>query len=452
MGLGLRLRSFRFLALVRVTALVATVGLLVILAHEGGYPLTTALVAAVALLEVYGLLRFVETSNRRLVSLLEAISHSDFTSSFATGLKGRTFTDLDAAFAEVIGRFRQVRLEREESARFLEAVLQHVGTGLIVLREDGSCELVNAAARRILGAARVPDLGALAELCPALTSRLAGNEPCFEEVIPHETATGLAHLLVHSSALRLRQRRLTLVAFHNISNELEEREMEAWQNLVRVFTHEIKNSLTPIASLSSTVQDLLAAATVEPPATSEDTNEALETIRLRSQGLLEFVNAYRELTRLPVPEIEIVPVAELCSRVEALLAAQLGENDLSLETRIDPAELQVSADPRLLEQVLLNLVLNAIQALDGRPDGRIRLHARREQRERGGRTVIEVIDNGPGITREALDKVFVPFFSTKSGGTGIGLSLSRQIMRLHRGDLLVRTEPDVETVFSLRLR
>jgi two-component system nitrogen regulation sensor histidine kinase NtrY len=179
----------------------------------------------------------------------------------------------------------------------------------------------------------------------------------------------------------------------------------------------------------------------------DDMNEALATIGKRSQGLLRFVEAYRDLTHIPKPEFEVLGVRALFDRLETLVAPHLSGKRISVSFSLEPESLQVTGDPRLLEQVLLNLILNAIQALDGHMEPRIAISAMLDER---GRTLIRVTDNGPGIVKDALERIFIPFFSTKKEGSGIGLSLSRQIMRLHRGDLTVRSEPHQETTFTMR--
>ncbi len=245
------------------------------------------------------------------------------------------------------------------------------------------------------------------------------------------------------------------MSLQDIAGELDEKEMEAWQNLIRVFTHEIKNSLTPIASLAATVEQLLLPSSEEPQGLAaehrDDVGEALRTIRHRSQGLLEFLDAYRDLTHVPQPELATFPVTELIGAAEQLVAERLREGDIDFRTEVEPEALCLTADQRLIEQVLLNLLLNAVQALDGEPTvlsaGRIAVTAGLDRR---GRVVIRVTDNGPGILAEVQEKVFVPFFSTRSDGSGIGLCLSRQIMRKHRGELTVQSIPDQETSFTLR--
>jgi signal transduction histidine kinase len=214
------------------------------------------------------------------------------------------------------------------------------------------------------------------------------------------------------------------------------------------------NSITPIASLTSTINTMVGEY-YEKEKTSKkpnsealsDIQQALQTIQKRSHGLLHFVDAYRNLTLIPKPKFQIFLVKELFTRAEQLMQSNINKTGVSFEVCIEPETLELSADPELVEQVLINLLLNAFQAVDGKQNAKIELAALLNER---GRTIIQVTDNGPGITEENLEKIFIPFFSTKEGGSGIGLSLSRQIMRLFKGGIGVYSEPDIKTVFTLR--
>jgi len=235
---------------------------------------------------------------------------------------------------------------------------------------------------------------------------------------------------------------------------LEEQELEAWQKLTRVLTHEIMNSITPIASLASTIDGLIREAYAKEEIVEKSEVEALndiqlavQTIQKRSQGLQHFVDAYRNLTKIPKPNFQYFPIKDLFNRVERLMHPNITEKAVQFHVRVEPQTLELTADPELIEQVLINLILNALQAVEGRDNAMILLNAQLDGR---GRIIIQVNDNGQGIPEENMDKIFIPFFSTKEGGSGIGLSLSRQIMRLHRGTIGVHSEPNTQTVFTLR--
>ncbi len=267
-----------------------------------------------------------------------------------------------------------------------------------------------------------------------------------------EDAREPLQLAIHATAFRLQEQAYTLVSLQNIQHELDDKETEAWQNLIRVLTHEIMNSITPIASLASTAHGLLGGQAPEPHGVEIDTEtrqdllDAVYTMQKRSEGLLHFVEAYRQLSRLPTPTFQRVRVGELFARLEQLMRPQFQTERAAFDIGIEPEELELTADPELIEQVLINLLINAVEAITGGAQRQIGLDARLDG---AGHVIMQVRDNGPGIVAEALDKIFIPFFTTKPDGSGIGLSLSRQVMRLHRGTIRVQSQPGVETVFTL---
>jgi signal transduction histidine kinase len=281
--------------------------------------------------------------------------------------------------------------------------------------------------------------------------RLKSRENALVKV---EDENELLHLALYASEFKLRGQKYSLVSIQNIHSELEEREMEAWQKLIRVLTHEIMNSITPIASLTSTVSGLIKDTYRKKIEDNKlrnehlnDIQQALQTIQKRSQGLLHFVDAYRNLTLIPKPNFQIFLIKELFDRIKKLMQANIEQNSIQFKVNVEPETLELTADPELVEQVLINLLLNAFQAVKGRKSARIELNALLDGR---GRIIIQVGDNGPGISKENQEKIFIPFFSTKEEGSGIGLSLSRQIIRLHHGSIGVYSEPDVQTIFTLR--
>ena len=442
-------RRFRANVTVRVLLLAVTV-LLIHPAITRHLYAATALVVLLIVLEILSLIRYVERTNRDLARFLESIRYNDFSAGFSGGAKGSGFDELGRIYSEVVGRFREISLEKEESYRYLQAVVQHVGIGMIAFGPDGGVELINAAAKKLFDIPRLGKIDDLSPVSPGLVEILRSIEPGGNELIKITVGGDLLQVFVYATELRLRRTILKLVSFQNISPELEAKEMEAWQNLIRVLTHEIKNSLTPIASLTSSMEEMLAArerAEGIDDETLQDIHEALRTIKKRSEGLLRFTDAYRSLTKIKEPELQSFRVSELVARVEKLAAKQIEEAGGSLDIHIEPDDLTLHADPELVEQVLINLLLNSIDAIAGRADGRIGISAFVDGRNH---IVIRVTDNGRGIVEEALEKIFIPFYSTKKEGSGIGLSLSRQIMRLHHGDLTAESEPGERTIFTMR--
>ncbi len=443
-------KNFRIHCVIRVVLLGATIYLFFYLILQTNLYATIAIVASIIIYQIYSLIHYVEKTNRDLTRFLEAIKHTDFSQTFTSTGLGSSFEPLKKAFNEVIEQFRRARSEKEEHFRYLQTVVQHVGIGLIAFGQDGEVSLINTTAKRLLHIPYLKNIKTLEAFSKPLVETLFKLRSGEKALIKADDRNDILQLAIYATEFKLREQQFTLVSLQNIQSELEEKEMEAWQTLIRVLTHEIMNSVTPIASLASTVNDLLDAQKPGSKISHEsigDMQGAVRTIQKRSEGLLHFVDAYRTLTKVPRPNFKIFPVAELFGQVEQLLRAHVAEKAIDFRAVVKPESLELTADAELIEQVLINLLLNAIHALDGKPGGSIKLLAAMDER---GRTIIQVADNGPGIVPEVLDKIFIPFFTTKPGGSGIGLSLSRQIMRLHRGALSARSEPNVETVFTLR--
>lgn len=248
----------------------------------------------------------------------------------------------------------------------------------------------------------------------------------------------------------MRDKKLKLVSFQNIQGELEEQELDAWQKLIRILRHEIMNSITPIVSLAATVDGMLADS---PYGTitkeqSEDVREAIAAIRNRSEGLMRFTETYRNLTRLPPPKFQLVDANDLVDRIVVLYRPVFEKNKVQFNKQLSQAPVIFQADVELIEQVIINLVKNAIDAAKHSENPTITIST---QRTKEGKTIIKVADNGKGIEKELLEQIFVPFYTTKEEGSGIGLSLSRQIMRTHKGRISVQSKVGEGTVFTLKV-
>jgi nitrogen fixation/metabolism regulation signal transduction histidine kinase len=443
-------RKFRVAVALRVTVLIVLIGLFFYVLFRMKLAAAAVLVGLLIAVQIAGLFRTVDRTNRDLARFFDSVRFGDFSQTFRGQSPGGSFVELHAALARIIEAFRTARADKEEQALYLQTVVRHIGIGLLVFQADGEVELINDAAKRLLKVLQVKNIRNLEESSPGLVEALFRLKPRDRILVKVEAGDEQLQLLLHAAEFKQRGRDFTLVSIQDIRSELEEREIEAWQKLIRVLTHEIMNSMTPISSLATTVQDLIAKTCAGgEPENLEDIQGALRTIQKRSEGLLHFVDGYRSLARVPKPDLKFFPVAELFAQVARLMKARLDEGGIRLDASSNPARLEILADPNLLEQVIINLVLNACDALAGRSHPRIEIDAALDDR---GRPVIQVRDNGRGIPPENLDKVFIPFFSTKESGSGIGLSLSRQIMKLHGGSLTVASRPGQETVFTLRFK
>ena len=437
--------NFRAQVVLRVLLLGLSLMLLPLSLRNLDYPAIPLVIGVLAAFQVWSLIRFVDRTNRDLARFFQAVRYSDFSQTYVTGGLGSSFDELKRSFNEVLDAFRATRAEKEEQALYLQMVVQHIGVGLVAFDRQGEVSLINNAAKRLLRVNRLGNISDLESRGPGLAQTLTTLGPRRKALLRLEEDGEVRQLACFAALFRTGEEEHRLVSLHDIQSELEEQEMEAWQRLIRVLTHEIMNSITPIASLSATAEGLLQQETIAGEDVS-DVRTAVHTIQRRSQGLLQFVDAYRDLTRVPAPDFQITPVSGLFERVTQLMGHQFEEAGVELVHAVDPPSLEVTADPGQVEQVLINLLRNACDAAGGRDGARVELTASMDR----DRVVIDVADNGTGIVEEALDKLFIPFFTTKQDGSGIGLSLCRQIMRLHRGTISARSEPGVRTEFSLR--
>lgn len=443
-------KHFRLICILRVALLCATTYLFFYLFFSTIYYATLIIVGAWILYQTWALMHFVERTNRDLTRFFQAIRYEDFSQSFAGAGLGTAYNDLKEAFNDVLDAFRKTRAEKEENFQYLQTVVQHVGVGLICYSPDGRIELMNTAAQRLLRRPHIHDIHELESVSKPLSETLLKLRSGEKNLVKVQYDDEILQIIIYATELRMRGESFILASVQNIQSELEEQEMEAWQKLIRVLTHEIMNSITPISSLASTVRGLLPEtddASSLDPETLPDVHTALQTIQSRSEGLLHFVETYRQLTRIPRPDFQIFQISELFARIMFLMQADCDKHNITLQTAVAPETLELTADPDLIEQVLINLLRNAIQALTGRNNARIDLIAQLDGR---GRVIVRVRDNGPGILEDVQERIFIPFFTTKQEGSGIGLALSRQIMRVHRGTISVQSKLQEQTTFTLR--
>jgi two-component system nitrogen regulation sensor histidine kinase NtrY len=449
-------RRFGIAVGVQVVAILAVCFGVTYVALRTSYYATLLLLLVMLALQTFGLVRYVLRTNRELTRFMLAIRHEDFTQNFAAPHVGGSFAELGAAFEEILRRFRAARSAKEEQASYLDTLVQHVPVAVIALDETGRIDRFNHAARRLFGAGAPHKLQDFEGFGRDFPPRILSLEPGRPALLQVTRDGALLQLNVLATDLKIGGRAFKIVSLQDIHGELEAREVEAWQNLIRVLTHEIMNSATPISSLATTAAELLAEARETSHAAGsrpdgidqaiDDAQDAVETIAQRSSGLVRFVESYRRLTRVPQPKLSEVPVGELIERVMQLMKPEFERRGIAAYPSAVPRNLQVVADPDLLEQVLINLLRNALDAVAAteRPE----IHVRAEIAA-SGHAVIAVEDNGHGMDEQVRQNIFVPFFTTKENGTGIGLSLVRQIMRSHHGSVGVRSAPGEGTAVRL---
>jgi signal transduction histidine kinase len=446
-------RRFRIQVLLRLLLLALSFFLLFYLLDKTRYNVTSMILILVIIVQVIFLIRYVENTNTRLSHFLESIRHADFSSSFSDAGLGKSFDDLNKSFMEVIAEFKKYRAEKEEHFYYLQTVVQHVSMGIIAYSRGGKVDIFNHATKRLLKVRNIRSISDLSkvkkELPDMLLNLKAGDRTLIRLFIEDE----LLQVSIYATEFRMRGEDYILVSLQDISSELDEKEIESWQKLIRVLTHEITNSITPISSLASTVREMLLEEDKDKlllKALNEEDLEgvqgAIETIQKRSQGLLNFVEVYRNLTRIPKPNFRYFKVSQIFERSELLMKPKMQELGIQCSNKVFPPDLMITADPDLIDQVIINLILNAMDATRGMEDGKISILATVNN---NNRVVVDIKDNGAGIKPDILDKIFMPFFTSKKHGSGIGLSLSRQIMHLHKGSITVKSKPGEGTIFTL---
>ena len=433
--MSVRLRTqFRILTVVQVCLLTVTLVVLILTILETSHLAVPFVLAGIALLQVFALIHSVHAHVNTLEEFFAAVNYEDFTRRF---IEDDVDVELKEAFNKVLGRFQNARADRDMQATYLDTVIRHVPIAFFAARADGSLSLVNNPARRLTGMPALANIQDLAKLDDGLPTELASIEAGQQRLLQTNIRGLPVELRVSVAEIRIAGEVERLYSIENLSGELSARESSAWRNLIRVLTHEIMNTLTPITSLAQTTVGML-----DEPDAAADIREAITTISRRSEGMIRFVSRYRELLHVPEPSAEDVGVTGLLNNVVTLLQPSL--KNISIKVEVVPESLIVFADRQLIDQVLINLVKNAGDALTETVDPQISLAAKLSF----GRVIINVTDNGPGIHKDDIDQVFIPFFTTKREGSGIGLSLSRQIMTAHKGDIALESGPS-GTIFSL---
>jgi nitrogen fixation/metabolism regulation signal transduction histidine kinase len=440
-GMALRI------ALILSTALLLSY----VVAHTDWYVSMGLLVLAV-IGETVLLINFATRWSREVTRFLDAVAFDDVSASFV-GLSGDTvFGELGLAMDRVIAKLRLGRAEREEQALYLQTLVNHVPVALVAIEKGKKVTLLNFAARRLFEGScpLVSDFLRYGEAFAAGLENLRTGEG---QILRMERRTGVVQIKAVATDLTLAGRQRRLISLQNIENELTAQELAAWQTVIRVMAHEVMNSLTPVTSLAATAHGLVNQAAADLPnddgrkALLNDAAEALETVTRRSEGLLHFVQNHRRLTKRLVAKSERLKLERIFARLKRLLAADLDARGIALFSSVNPPTLELDADPELLDQALINLMRNAIEALRDTEGATIELNA---SCDLDGRLVIRVIDNGVGIPPDQREKVFVPFFTTKRQGSGVGLTLARQIMTVHGGMISLSDTPHGGTTVTMK--
>ena len=417
-------------------------------------PSILILTGTLFLLQIILLIRYINRINEKLEDFFLIYLSGEVMTSGSADRKADEFMPMYQYFDEVKKKLEKSRLENEIQNNYFKTIVDQTTVGLISFTPEGNVQFINEAAKRIFSIHVVRNLKKLDNIKEGFSElllKMHSNEQKLMSVILNGE---LIQLAIKKVMFRTAEETLHLVSFQNIRPELDEKEMESWQKLIRVLTHEIMNSMTPIITLVTTITRLYRnkdSGEVRTPAEIqspmiEKTLKGLDLIESRGQGLIHFVQNYRSVTKLPKPEFRLMNVRDMFQGIRLLFEDQLTQNGIRLTIDCHPS-IFVNADGKLLEQVVINLVKNAIEAFDDIPEPSITMSAQ----SNNGQIIMEVSDNGKGIPPDMLENIFVPFYTTKEKGSGIGLSLSRQIIRLHGGTMNVQSEPFSRTTFTIKI-
>jgi len=398
------------------------------------------------------LIRYLNTVNRKMNYFLESIQNHDSTLHFPTQVAEKPIRELYESMNKVNEQIQQLKIENQQREQYFQTLLEHVATGIVTYNTHGFIIHANSAFRNLLGIEVLTHINQLERVSRNLMQAVKLIKPFEQKLVSVPSERGTIDLSLKATPFKTPSDDLILLSVQDIRNELDEKELDSWMKLIRVLMHEIMNSIAPITSLSESISNYFTVDGKQVKASEIDektihsTIRGLNVIKEQGNGLIHFVESYRRLTRLPKPDKKVFRLIELLERIRVLFYSLENSRKITLKFTLDPTDIEIYADENLISQVLLNLMKNALEAMTHQAEGMIHISARFAANKR---PEILIHDNGPGIPEDILEQIFVPFFTTRENGSGIGLSLSRQIMRLHGGTLQVRSVPNKETVFHI---
>jgi nitrogen fixation/metabolism regulation signal transduction histidine kinase len=398
--------------------------------------------------QIIELINFLNRTNRKIAWFFDAIRNEDSALNFPEKTGNKALDELNTSLNNVNELIKSIKFDLREQEHYFKTILESVSIGILTHNEKGNIFLANSAAKNLLDREHLTHINQINQIDRKLFAAIKELQPGDRRLASFKSKNGIIQLSLKATKFITSRENLQLITIQDIKNEMETKELESWIKLIRVLTHEIMNSVAPITSLSQTIMGYYKNLDGELPSEKIITNtmKGLEVINERGAGLISFVETYRKLTRLPQPEKKPVQVKQLFDNTTTLINKETIDENIRIKWEVNPDNLEIAADKKQVSQVLINLLKNALEALKNKPGGIILLKGVISST---GRAQISVTDNGPGIPDDLMDKIFVPFFTTKESGSGIGLSLSRQIMLLHGGSLKVESTLGEMTTVSL---
>ena len=448
--MAVQFKKYEWTLLLRIVLLFAALCGGAILLIKGFYIFLFLLVAVILFLLI-DLFRFTNRSNEELQQFVESVHYRDFSRHFDEKNASVAVQPLRKGFNEINSTFKIISREKETQYVYLQKILELVDTGILSYdNKTGDIMWMNESLKKMLGIPYLKTIGSLEKRDITLYKEVMEINPGENKVVTIDNNNSSLKVLLSATAFQTGGSAYKLIAFQNINAALDETEAKAWQKLLSVMTHEIMNSVAPISSLADTLKSRLQLSLADlnnKSGSVDDLELGIETIKRRSEGLLKFAETYRNLNKISTPDLKKIYVRDLFENLHRLMQPTLEQKNIDLEIILKDPELQVNVDANLIEQVLINLLVNAIDAVKEKTNPRIVLSAYITP---ANRVIIKIADNGTGISPELLDKIFIPFFSTRKTGSGIGLSLCKQIMMLHKGNIQVQSMAGEGSAFLLQ--
>jgi two-component system nitrogen regulation sensor histidine kinase NtrY len=415
-----------------------------------GQPLYLVIFVPLVIYAVIEMIRFQKKAQDEVNQFVESIHYRDFSRHFDVRKAPNELKPLRKGFNDINTTFKLISRERETQYHYLQKILELVDTGILSYEEEtGTISWINEAFKKLLSIPYLKTIQSLEKREPELYAELLKLKPGESNIISVTRNQQMVKMLITSSMMRSDDKLYKLLAFQNVSEALDETESKAWSKLLNVMTHEIMNSVAPISSLADTLKNRLQSPEITEavePGDLEDLELGIDTIKRRSEGLLKFTESYRSLNKITKLEKDRILVRNLFESLNTLMTPTLSKKNIELEIILRDPALAIEADINLIEQVMINLLVNAIEAVKDREEPRITLSAEMQN----NKALVKIADNGLGMPPELLDKIFIPFFSTKKTGSGIGLSLCKQIMLLHKGNIQVQSVEGKGSTFILQ--
>lgn len=413
---------------------------------------TLITISSFTIIQIVLLINYINKTNRELERFFASLKDKDSSTKIRFNDNSGAFKDLAATLNEISELIGKSRIETEKSSKYFEFVVEHIPIGILTLNESGEIIHSNKAVKKLLFTESLKTLDKIRAIHQDLGDEINKIKPGEQKVIKLKLQNQFVQILIKSTQFKFDDENLKLISLQDVKNELEENELVSWQKLIRVLTHEIMNSITPISTLTLATKKCLSVN--NKPGTIDTLSNDLiidaltntDLIEERSKGLQSFVEKYRSLTKIQALKTSEFSILEFFEKSVSLFKEELRKNNIEIKLNIDPENISLEADEKLLEQVLINLIKNSIESVKNSNNKTITISALYNS---DNQVEISVSDTGKGITDEIIDKIFMPFFTTKEEGSGIGLSLARQIMRLHGGSISVQSVPNKETKFRL---